>query len=108
MREYEVTIILEPKLEEEPRNAIIERVLGWVVDGEVTDDNRPKVDLWGRRRMAYPIRKNNEGFYVYIEANIDPERLVDIERNFQYNESIMRYLIVRKEDVVEEEAEAEA
>ena len=47
MREYEVTIIIQPKLEEEPRNEIIDRVTGWLVGGEVTDENRPTSPIIG-------------------------------------------------------------
>lgn len=97
MREYEVTIIVQPKLEEEPRNEILERVTGWLVGGDVTDENRPVTHHWGSRKMAYPIRKHKDGYYIHFEAKLDPQRIPDIERNMQYTEDILRYLVVRKE-----------
>ncbi|MEM7334295.1 MAG: 30S ribosomal protein S6 [Chloroflexota bacterium] len=97
MREYEVTIIIQPKLEEEPRNEIIERVTGWLVGGEVTDDNRPTTHHWGSRKMAYAIRNHKDGYYIHFEVNLDPQRIPDIERNMQYTEDLLRYLVVRKE-----------
>jgi ribosomal protein S6 len=47
--------------------------------------------------MAYPIEKNKEGYYVFFDAQIEPERIRDIERNMQFTEDILRYLFVRKE-----------
>lgn len=98
MREYEVTIILQPKLDEESRTQLINRVTGWLVPEAEGEENQPKIDLWGERRMAYPIRDFNQGYYVYYEVNLDPVRIKEIERNLQFVEDVLRYLIVRKED----------
>jgi small subunit ribosomal protein S6 len=51
---------------------------------------------WGVRQLAYPIKKFTEGYYVLYEAKIDPTRIKDIERSMQYNEDVLRYLVVRK------------
>jgi small subunit ribosomal protein S6 len=96
MREYELTIILQPKLEEAARNEIVERVVGWITDNS-EDAPQPEVNHWGKRYMAYPIEKNKEGYYVFFDAQIEPERIRDIERNMQFTEDILRYLFVRKE-----------
>lgn len=104
MRDYEVTIIIQPKLEEKPRNELIDRVTGWIVGGEVTDENRPQINHWGSRKLAYEIRKFKEGYYVLYEANIEPDRISDIERNMQFSEDILRYLVVRKEEEAEKES----
>ena len=96
MREYEVTIIIQPKLEEGPRNELIKRVEGWLTFGE-DEATKPVAHHWGRRHMAYEIQKNREGYYVFYEAKLDPVKISDIERNFQYSEDIIRYLVVRKE-----------
>jgi small subunit ribosomal protein S6 len=98
VRDYEVTIIIQPQLEEQARTDLINRIVGWIVDGEVTDENRPQINLWGSRRLAYEIRKFKEGYYVMYEASIEPGRIAEIERNMQYVEDILRYLIVRKEE----------
>ncbi|MEZ4513473.1 MAG: 30S ribosomal protein S6 [Chloroflexota bacterium] len=95
MREYEVTVILQSKLEEPQRNQLIEAVSELLVPG-AGEDEKPKVDVWGRRKMAYPIRKQTEGFYVLYHASMDPARIDDIERSMQYNEDILRYLVIRK------------
>ncbi len=96
MREYELTIILQPKLDDTAREEIIERVNGWITNNDESAE-APVVNHWGQRYMAYPIRNNKEGYYVFYEAKVDPERISDIERNMQYTEDILRYMFVRKE-----------
>jgi small subunit ribosomal protein S6 len=96
MREYEVTIIVQPQLEDKERDDLIERVGGWLTHGEAEED-KPVANRWGQRRLAYPIRKHNEGYYVLFEAKLDPLQIADIERNMQYTEDLLRYLVVRKE-----------
>jgi small subunit ribosomal protein S6 len=96
VRDYELTIIIQPELEEQPRNELLERIQGWVAPGEA-EVAELKVDHWGMREMAYTIRKFKRGYYVYYEAKIDPSRITDIERNMQFTEDILRYLFVRKE-----------
>jgi small subunit ribosomal protein S6 len=97
VREYEVTIIVQPQLEDEARNDLIARVSEWLVPG-ADEDSKPVENHWGSRHLAYPIRKFTDGYYVMFEANLDPTRIGEIERNFQYNEDILRYLVVRKEE----------
>ncbi|MEJ2748005.1 MAG: 30S ribosomal protein S6 [Anaerolineae bacterium] len=97
MREYEVTIIVQPQLEEEARKELIAQVSGWLVP-DADDNSKPVEKHWGSRQLAYPIRKFNDGYYVMYEAKIDPTRITDIERNMQYSEDILRYLVVRKDE----------
>lgn len=96
MREYEVTVIFKAKLDDEARSTLVERVSGWLTHSETAED-KPVQNVWGQRRLAYPIRKNTEGYYILFDAKLDPERLTDIERNMQYTEDVLRYMIVRKE-----------
>lgn len=95
MREYEVTIIVQPELEESERNELLERVSGWLTFGQ-EDGAKPVAKHWGRRRLAYHINKFSEGYYVMYEANLDPLQVNQIDRNFQFNDDILRYLVVRK------------
>lgn len=97
MREYEVTVIFQTKLDDEARSALVERVSGWLTHGE-TDDDKPVANVWGQRRMAYPILKNTEGYYILFDAKLDADRMSDIDRNMQYTEDILRYMIIRKEE----------
>jgi small subunit ribosomal protein S6 len=96
MREYEVTIIIQPQLEESERNSLIEQVSDLLVPG-AEDETKPAVNEWGLRRMAYPIQKFTEGYYVLYEGSLDPSRITEIERSMQYMEDVLRYLVIRKE-----------
>ena len=97
MRDYEVTVVIQPLLEEAERNELIERLNNLLVPAP-----REEGDLvakqWGGRQLAYPIKKFQEGFYVLYEAKLNPTRIKDIERSLQYNEDVLRYLVVRKDD----------
>jgi len=97
VREYEVTVIFQSSLDEEARTALTQRVSGWLTHGDAEAD-KPQANVWGQRRLAYPIRKHKEGYYILYDARLDPERLNDIERNMQYTDDILRYMIVRKEE----------
>ncbi len=61
--------------------------------GEVTS-----VDVWGRRVLAYPIRKQKEGTYVFLHAQLDPQAIQELERNLKLDEEILRYLLLRLDD----------
>ncbi len=96
MRDYEVTIIIQPQLEESERNKLIEEVRELLVPG-AEDEAKPAVNEWGLRRLAYPIRKITEGYYVLYEGALDPQRVTEIERAIEYMEDVIRYLVIRKE-----------
>ena len=96
MRDYEVTIIIQPQMAEEAQAELIERVSTWLAP-EATEENKPVQNHWGMRQLAYPINKFTEGYYVMYEASIDPSALTEIERNMQYVEDLLRYLVVRKD-----------
>lgn len=97
MNDYEVTIIIQPQIEDSERDQLITRVSDLLTPG-AGEDNKPTINRWGQRKLAYPIRKFTEGYYVLYEAKVDPARIREIERNFQFNDNILRFLIVRKED----------
>ena len=90
MRKYEVIFIAQPDLDEENLNSVIEKIKGWITDakGEVVS-----VDNWGKKRMAYRIRKQHDGQYVLITANMDPASVKDLSQNMRFVESIMRSMI---------------
>lgn len=96
MRDYEVTIVLQPQLEDNARSALIERISEMLTPG-AAENEKPERDIWGMRRLAYPIRNFSEGYYVLFHAAIDPARIREIERNLQYIEDVLRYLVVRKD-----------
>ena len=95
MREYEVTVIIQPQLDEAERTQLIERLSNLLIPGS-KEDGALVANHWGVRQLAYPIKKFQEGYYVLYEAKVDPTRIKDIERSMQYNEDVLRYLVVRK------------
>jgi small subunit ribosomal protein S6 len=91
MRNYEIVFIVHPELEENSFNDTVTRVKGWITenDGSIT-----KEEIWGRKRMAYAIRKQHEGQYVLLNAQMAPAFVTELERNFRITEPIMRYLVI--------------
>ena len=94
MREYELIFIVHPDLEETATNEVVERIQGWITE---TDGKINKVDPWGKRRLAYPIQKQNEGQYFLLHVEIDPTSVAEIERNLRFLEPVMRFLITAVE-----------
>ena len=96
MHDYEFTIIVQPDLDEEARNQLLERVGGWLKESS-TEDTEPTINHWGKRQLAYPINKYKTGYYVFYEIPMDPTKLDALERNLRFNEDVLRYLIIRKD-----------
>ncbi|MFC2052702.1 30S ribosomal protein S6 [Chloroflexota bacterium] len=91
MRQYELIYIVHPELDEDALSEVIDRVSSWISDedGEITN-----TELWGKRKLAYPIRKQAEGFYVIMQIKMTMTNDSQLERNLRYLEPVMRYSIV--------------
>ena len=94
MRDYELMSIFKPDLEEQDLQAAIERLNSQIAarGGEVTSS-----DLWGRRRLAYPIQDFRDGIYNITQMKLEPKAADELERNLKLNDQIIRYLLVRVE-----------
>jgi small subunit ribosomal protein S6 len=90
MRQYEVVLILQPDLDEASFNAAVDKVKGWISEAEGTVE---KVDVWGKRKLAYPIRKQVEGQYALLTVQMDPSFASKLEGNLRLLEPVMRFLI---------------
>jgi small subunit ribosomal protein S6 len=90
MRKYELVCILQPDLDETAVNGTLDRVKGWVSDGGGSVD---KVDMWGKRRMAYVIRKQRDGQYVLMNISLPPKSTADLERNLRFLEPVIRHML---------------
>ncbi|HVF24597.1 MAG TPA: 30S ribosomal protein S6 [Anaerolineales bacterium] len=90
MRNYELVCIIQPELDETAFKGVIERVSGWVTD---TGGSVDKVDIWGRRKLAYIIRKQREGQYVLMNISLEPKSTGDLERNIRYLEPVLRHML---------------
>jgi small subunit ribosomal protein S6 len=96
MREYEVTVVLKPDLDDDTRAEVLARVEGWLTQGE-GEDAKPSADHWGQRMLAYEINNYTEGYYVFYQAQMEPASVGETERNILYVDEILRHLFVRKE-----------
>lgn len=90
MRNYEVAIIVHPEVDEQVLHSVVDKVKSWVTG---TGGTAGEVEQWGKRRLAYPIRKQNEGHYVFVKAHMPPAATVDLERNLRLNEQVLRFMI---------------
>ncbi len=94
MRSYELGLVLQPTLEETEVTRLIEKIGQYLsTDG----GNVTSVDIWGKRPLAYPIRKQREGIYVFLQAQIDPRKVEQLERNLKLDENILRHLVIHIE-----------
>jgi small subunit ribosomal protein S6 len=94
MRHYEVMVILDPDLEERAVAPLIETFLSVVRDA---NGKVEKVDTWGRRRLAYEIKKKPEGIYSVIDLQAEPAVVKELDRQMNLNESVLRTKVLRPE-----------
>lgn len=90
MRNYELVYVVKPNSDEEVREAILNKVKEVVAtDGEIV-----KVDTWGTKKLAYPIAKFTEDFYVLVNFKSAVDVPKEIDRNLKINENVIRHMIV--------------
>ena len=92
MRQYELMVILDPETEERTVGTTMERFLGVITKDGGTVDN---VDIWGRRRLAYDIKKKSEGIYTVVNFTAEPATAQELDRQLNLSESIMRTKLLR-------------
>jgi len=95
VRSYEMVFIVRPDIEGDDLDDVISEV-GELIqrnDGEVT-----KVEPWGLHKLAYPIKKQQEGRYVLTTFDLEPTNVSELERVLKLKESVIRHLVIRLED----------
>ena len=94
MTNYELMFIINPTLEEEKKNAVVEMVQGIITNngGEVSN-----VDVWGMRKLAYLIEKKAEGHYVVIDFQAGTDLPKEIDRRLRISDDVMRHMIINKD-----------
>ncbi|MCS7072639.1 MAG: 30S ribosomal protein S6 [Anaerolinea sp.] len=96
-RPYEITFIVRlDNTDEGLVNQTIDNVRGWIEAENLGQVKR--IDRWGRRKLAYEIDRQREGYYTLMESEIEPKALAEIERNLNLSPYILRYLIVRTDE----------
>ncbi|MGZ4429421.1 MAG: 30S ribosomal protein S6 [Nocardioidaceae bacterium] len=92
MRTYEVMVILDPDLEERTVAPSLDTYLNVVrQDGGTVE----KVDVWGRRRLAYEVDKKTEGIYAIVDLKAEPATVKELDRQLSLNESVLRTKVIR-------------
>ena len=94
MNKYESVIIINPNLEEEAIKALIERVSNLInTDGKVSS-----VEEAGKKKLAYEIKKNKEGFYVIFKFEANPELITELERVYIITDEVIKFIVVKEEE----------
>ena len=92
MRRYEVMVILDPELEERTVAPSLEPFLGVI---RQSGGSVEKVDVWGRRKLAYEIDKKGEGIYAVLDLTCDPAAVLEMDRQLGLSESVLRTKVIR-------------
>lgn len=92
MRQYEMMVILDPEVDERTVGPSLEKFLNVITSGGGSIE---KVDVWGRRRLAYEIDRRSEGIYAVIDMIATPELAQELDRQLGLNESVLRTKLIR-------------
>ncbi len=100
MRDYELMLISRAELEEERQRALLDRVTGLIAEyGGVVG----KVDVWGKRRLAYPIKHQGDGYYTVVELQGENPCITELDRVLSINDEVLRFKIFVREQPREAE-----
>ena len=94
MNKYESVVIVNPNLEEESVKNLIKKFSDLIN----TDGNVTSVEEMGKRKLAYEIKKQKEGFYFVIKFEAKPELIAELERNYRITDEVMKFIVVKEEE----------
>ena len=91
MNKYELALVVSAKVEDEVRDAVVEKAKGYITryNGVITD-----VEEWGKKKLAYEIQKMHEGFYYFIQFEADAQCPAEVERHIRIMDNVLRFLVV--------------
>ena len=92
MNQYETIIIINPNLDETTTKATIEKFTNMINENGKVEST----EEWGKKRLAYPISKQNEGYYVLINFSSNPEFIDELERVYNITDDVIKHIIVKK------------
>ena len=95
MRDYELVIIVTPEIDETATAEVVDKVKSWITDSGGSIES---FEEWGRQKLAYLVRKQKEGIYYLFNLKLEPAAVANLERNFGLQESILRFLIINRDD----------
>ena len=92
MNHFELVCILKPDLSKQSQSQVDENMKKTISEsgGNIVDQ-----EIWGLKDLAYPIKKSNKGFYIFLQIDIDAKKLRDINKSLNLNENIIRHLAVK-------------
>ena len=93
MNKYEVMFIVDPALDDDKKAAAVETVKGIIGAENITEANE-----WGLKKLAYPILKKTEGYYVVMQFNAEPELPKELDRRLRISDNYLRHIIVSKDE----------
>ncbi len=94
MNQYELIYIIQPELDSDGTKAVDDRVAQAISTnhGEIVS-----TEIWGQRKLAYPVKRHFEGYYILHNVAMPPASVSEVERVMRLNENIIRFLVVRKD-----------
>jgi len=103
MHQYELMVILDPEIDERTVPGSLDKFLNVVRDEGGTIE---KVDIWGRRRLAYEINKKSEGIYAVVDFTANAATTNELDRQLKLSEAVMRTKVLRAEEAIAQVAHA--
>jgi small subunit ribosomal protein S6 len=103
MHQYELMVILDPEIDERTVAPSLDKFLNVIRNDGGTIE---KVDIWGRRRLAYEINKKAEGIYAVVDFTANSDATVELDRQLKLSEAVMRTKVLRAEEAIAQVAEA--
>jgi len=94
MNKYETIFILDNRMDEETRNSLVEKFKGVILSGGEIEN----VDIWGTRKLAYPINDLTEGYYVLVNFKANGDLPHELDRVYRINEGVLRHIIIRQDE----------
>jgi len=95
MNKYELALVVNAKIEDEERAAVVEKAKEYITRFGRTITN---VDDWGKKRLAYEIQKMREGFYYFIQFDASADCPAEIEKRIRIMDNVLRFLCVRQDE----------
>ena len=95
MKKYELALVVNAKIEDDARAAVVEKAKEYITraGGTVTE-----VEDWGKEKLAYEIQKMNEGFYYFIQFDAEPDVPAEVEADVRIMDNVLRFLCVKKDE----------
>jgi small subunit ribosomal protein S6 len=103
MHQYELMVILDPEIDERTVAPSLDKFLNVIRNDGGTID---KIDIWGRRRLAYEINKKSEGIYAVVDFTANADSTAELDRQLKLSEAVMRTKVLRAEEAIAQVATA--